>query len=263
MKRLLSPLLIAILAAGCTSRDEEAQARLDAQDKQITALQQSITDLAKAVHAPRPPTEADVAREQKVADLEARLATASARIAALEQAAAKPAPTTNALAAAPAATAPAPSRAVMKYQNKPPLISVYSSPDARAADFIVSPAGTNPDLFPVAVRSVTGRRIATGTHPTTKLVETDEVYKDDFGRDRKRTKEVTEQVPEYAYEVTFNLENLTRTEKVVSCTAGAATRMLTLSPGEKRSDIVVRSEVGASLRIEIGQDFKRYAVSYE
>jgi Flp pilus assembly protein TadG len=265
MKRYLPALAVTILLAGCAAHDEEAAVRLDEQAKQVAALQQAVADAAKAAQAPRAPTEAELARDQKLATLEAQLADTAARLARLEQSLAKPAPTENetkAAEAAPATPPPAPSRAVVKYQNKPPLVSVYNSPDTRAADFITTPTGSNPDFFPVAVRGVVGRKVVTGTHPTTKLVETEELYKDDFGRERKRMKEVTEQVSEYGYEVSFSLENLTRTEKVIACTAGETTRMLTLQPGEKRDDVVVRSSLGASLRIESGSDYKRFSVTY-
>lgn len=264
MKRTLLPFTVMILLVGCAGHDEEAAARLDEQAKQVAALQQAVADAAKTAQTPRPPTDAEVARDQKLATLEAQLADTAARLARLEQSLAKPAAPEPppAETPAPATPPPAPSRAVVKYQNKPPLVSVYNSPDSRAADFITTPTGSNPDFFPVAVRGVVGRKVVTGTHPTTKLVETEELYKDDFGRERKRMKEVTEQVNEYGYEVSFSLENLTRTEKVIACTAGETTRMLTLQPGEKRDDVVVRSSLGASLRIESGSDFKRFSVTY-
>ena len=80
---------------------------------------------------------------------------------------------------------------------------------------------------------MTGRRVVTGTHLSTQLVDTDEIYKDDFGRERRRKREVTGTVNEYGYEIAYRVENLTRTEKVVSVSAGDVTRMFTLQPGEK------------------------------
>ncbi len=264
MKRTLLPLTLALLLAGCAARDEQTVTQLAQQERALASLEKSVSDVAKAAQAPRPPSEEDKARDRRLAGLEARLDELSGRLAKLEQAAAKPAPPpppaeTNTPAAA---AAPTTGRAVVRYQNKPPVISVYSSADARAADFIETPAGSNPDLVPVRVSAVAGRRVQTGTHPAVRQVETDEIYKDEFGRERKRLKDVVEQVPAYEYEVAFALENLTRTEKVVACTAGAATRMLTLQAGEKRADVVVKSEMGASLRIEVGSEFKRYNVTY-
>lgn len=263
MKRYLLLTSALALLAGCSFRDKEAAARLEEQQRQIATLQQSVGDLAQAAQKPRTPTEAELARDKKLEQAEDRLADVAARLGRLEQSLAKPAaPEPVDAAAKPAAAPAAPSRAVVRYQNKPPQVSVYSSADTRAADFIETPTGQNPDLFPVVVRAVVGKRAVTGTHPTTRIVTTDEVYKDEFGRERKRTKEVAGEENEYGYEVSFALENLTRTEKVVSCSAGAATRMLTLLPGEKRLDVVVRSELGASLRVEVGSDFKRFGITY-
>lgn len=266
MKRFLLLAAVSTLFAGCAARDEEAAARLDEQQTRIADLQKAVQDAVKAAQLPRAPSEEDRARDQRIARLEARLDEVVGRLAKLEEAArppAPPAPTAVESATNAAAAAGPAGRAVVRYQNKPPVISIYNAGDNRIADFLVTPTGDNPDLFPVRVSGITGRRVATGTHPTTRLVETNEIYKDDFGRERKRMKEVTETVSEYAYEVAFAVENLTRTEKVLSISAGEVMRMLTLQPGERRADLTIRSVQGASLRVEAGAEFKRYAIPYE
>jgi len=265
MRTWFIPLLILSLS-GCAERDE-ARRRLEEQDERITSLQKSLQDLVKSSQRvasdmpPAPDLSPRVAQiESRLTALSARLDQTDTRVRGIE--------TAPVQAAAPIATpresgAPVTPVAPTPPQNKSPVVSVYQPGDDRRADFIVMPEASDADLFPVQISAIRGRRVETGTYPTPALVEGDETYQDEFGRERKRLKEVTRTMKEFGYEVIFSVENLTRTEKRITVAAGEESRNLVLGPGQRMEEVALPSQLGSNLRIEAGAEFKRYSIPYE
>jgi uncharacterized coiled-coil protein SlyX len=249
------------MMVGCSNPDEEMKARLDHQQARIADIERDLLNSRQAqlekratgAAAPDPAAadlEKTVARSaQTLARLEDRLAALEARMGALEKP--RPAPVE--------APEPPPGKIL---PSKPPEISIYSAPDHRLADFIETAGADSPDLFPVQVSDVSGRKIVVGSHKTTRIVENSETDRDEYGRKNPERKEVLEDVHEYAYEVTFSVKNLTRTEKTLSFAAGGGTRSLLLEPGEVATGVAVRSALGADLHVEASGMVRSFPVTY-
>lgn len=231
----------------------------------VAALQQQAESLRAELarvraRAEQPdPASADLERTvaqiaSAMARIEARIADLDQRIARLDRAAPAAEPSLESNAPAPAVGRLLPSR--------PPAVSVYSAPDHRLADFIETPTDDNPDLFPIRISNVTGREAIVGTHPSTRIVEGGPITKDDFGRMNPVRKEVEQTVAERALEVVFSAQNLTRTEKSVSFTAGAGTTTLVLQPGETAHNLTLRSALGAELKVAAGGQIRGYPIRY-
>ena len=91
---------------------------------------------------------------------------------------------------------------------------------------------------------------------------TDETYEDDFGDTQFRTKFEEVTVPEYDYQVSYTVQNLTRSDKVITVGAGRKTKNVTLLPGEIATN-TVDSAMGADLTVRIGGAVRRFPVTYE
>jgi hypothetical protein len=263
MMKLCSQLIALFFLVGCSNSKPLAdlQAQSERQQARITEVERALSDVRQAQLEKKPQEnfasnsaveeiEKTLARVAKsVERVDERLAGLDARISSLEK------------QRAPASEDVKPPLGKI-LPSRPPEISIYAAPDHRLADFIETPDADNPDLFPLRISNVEGRKTVVGTHQTTRIVESGETYKDDYGRRIPHRKEVTEDVNEYAYEVTFSAQNLTRTEKVVSFTAGGGTQTLILQPGENATDLVVRSALGAALHVEAGGMVRNFDITY-
>ncbi|MFH0953883.1 MAG: hypothetical protein V1873_06105 [Verrucomicrobiota bacterium] len=135
-----------------------------------------------------------------------------------------------------------------------------SSPAPVGSDFLEAPAGPEADLFPVRVTEVAGGKVVTGTHVSTQYVPDRKPVRDEFGSADYKMAETN--VEESAYQVTCTLQNLTRTPKQVSLSAGETTEKLTLGPGETMIGVKVSAAMGAELSVMVGGYTRRYPVSY-
>lgn len=256
--------LLALLLAACSRTPDELRGKIEQQQAQIAGLEREAADLRQALQKleskPAPPPDPAIAGlENNLAQLtesnyrlESRMTTLESRSAELGKAKAVP---TEAEPAAPPLGKLLPS--------KTPAVSIYSAPDDHTADFIATPSAENTDRFPLRISGVSGRKTIVGTHKTTRIIDSAETYKDAFGRKLPVRKEVQEDINEYAHEVVFSVQNLTRTEKTLSYTAGGLTRSLTVQPGETVNDVVVRSSIGADLHIEVGGQLRNFPVTYD
>ena len=235
----------------------EREARLRMVEQQVEDLQRQIIRLTAqaGTNAMRLDIEA---LQSQAASLAGRLAALESQPRTAAEIAEAPAP-----AAAGAAPSPAPSSATNRYQNKPPAISIYNSADSRLADFIETPPAGQTDLFPIRVTNILARRIVINSHPSVRVVETDTEYKDEFGLVQKERKEVQEIANEYAYEVMLTLENLTRTEKSVTVSAGGGSQTVPLRAGEQRNELTLRSTLGADLNVQAGGQLRRFPLRFE
>ncbi|MBN1269754.1 MAG: hypothetical protein JXB04_09215 [Kiritimatiellae bacterium] len=174
-------------------------------------------------------------KNRRLAELEAALTRARARIAELDrgQAAARPA----------AATAAAEARS------------------ARAEPQIVPPA-RDEDLFPLRVFGIAGERVVTGTHTVTRQVETGEIYRDEYGQRRRKFEPREETREEYGYRVVFSIENLSAEPQRVSVRAGARTRELVVPPRGMLTDMSVDSAMGGALMVMVGGLSRSFPVAY-
>lgn len=260
-----------VFVAACSPMPNEAEEQAAEQQRQIVVLRGEIQANRAAVEQARldaAKPAADVNELEKTIALlastanrlEQQLADLDSRLAKLERAAAPSPPPSPASSISEATeTNVAPGRIL---PSRPPNVSVYSAPDRRLADFIETPSRDNLDLFPIQVTAVAGRKEITGTHDSTRIIESEQVSKDDYGRKIPLRKEVEQKVNEFAYEVSFSAQNLTRTEKIISYTAGAGTRVMTLQPGQVVDQIIVPSAVGSDLHVEVAGMLKRYHVAY-
>jgi hypothetical protein len=117
--------------------------------------------------------------------------------------------------------------------------------------------------FPVRVYDVAGVRIVTGAHTVQRLIETDEVYRDEFGNRRKRVRPVEQVVEEYGYRVTFSVENLTAQPQMIEVRAGVSTQEFIVRPNSVLADQSVVSARGSALMVMVGGKTQRFPVSYE
>ena len=118
------------------------------------------------------------------------------------------------------------------------------------------------DSFPVRVFGVEGRKIVTGNHMTTRQVETEEVYKDEFGRKTKRIVPEDVQVDDYGYQVGFAVENTTTSPIEISASAGSKTERFVVPPGQTLDNLAVDSSMGADLNVTAGNYSRRFPVTY-
>ncbi len=261
MKRTV--LFLLTLAACSRSPDlaprvDELQQKLDAARAEQKTLQAEIDRLRRQA--------ADT--DLNLATLEKTVARVANSVAQIETAArAQPAPQPAAALASETTPQPADESAPTiptgkLLPSKSPIVSVYTAPDSRLADFIETPATDNPDLFPIRITHVAGRQYVAATHPSTQIVESEIAAKDDYGRLVPMRKAVETEVEEMALEVGFSAQNLTRTEKTISYTAGAGTRIVVLKPGETLDGLTVRSAFGSDLHVQAGGALRRFPVKY-
>lgn len=239
--------VLALALAGCAPEADDGPSELDLHSARITQLEQRLAGLDIKIDHQTARTEEALQQKAKehadaVADLKNRMTAVEERETSLETS------LRNVRT----------DLAELKESRVQPAVA-GSAPPAPTDDFITSPGD---DLFPLRVLDVAGRQVVTGTHRTTQEVETDRAYRDPFG-DKipvMETKEV--EVNEYGYRVAFSAENLTRTAKELSASAGAATTTRTLGPGETLTNITVESAVGADLAVTAGGQTRRFPVQY-
>lgn len=238
-KRFIGAALLA-LTVGCGAREAQVTpdpdaARFERVEKRVRELEESIPR-----HAARAEQKADdAARAAKadLEDLEARHAGSVRRIEALEAAVKNLSAELKALKQQPAVAAAAPA----------------AEPE---------PARLPPGFFPVSVSGVTGRTVVTGTHLTTQDVETDEVYRDEFGNRAKRTRSEVVEANQYGYQAAFSLENLTDEHVEVTVSAGASARTLSVPPRGAARDVTVDWVPGSSLTVSAGGRKERIKVPW-
>ncbi|MFH0909530.1 MAG: hypothetical protein V1929_12290 [bacterium] len=267
MKRIIT-LATCLLAIGCSDkRVDELQKKLDEQQARLQQLEKQVGEEdaklkavdAKLLEAQRYARQIGTSQRESMrlqrghqqqidgvrddlAELQQKFFTPLTPLLT-----ANPPATAVTTAPAPAYTAP---------------ISVYSQPDPAVSDFIQPPAGTNNDLFPVSVSDVRGVKVVSGSYTTTQTVPTDDTYVDDFGEKQNRTRIEEVTMPEHDYRVSYTVQNLTRTPKLLAVGAGRKTKPVTLQPGETLTD-VVDSALGADLTVRIGGTVRRYPAGYD
>jgi len=269
VKRIL-PFALCLLAFGCSDagkRVDELQAKINEQNVKIAQLQKEVDGKSAQLRA----LDVKIAEVQKYArqvgttqkegmrlqrSHQQQIDTLRDDLAEFQQKAVAPPATAVTTSAPPAAAAPAP---VQAYTAP---ISVYSQPDPAASEFIQPPAETNRDLFPVAIIDVRGAQVVSGSYTTTQSVTTDETYEDDFGETQYRTKLEEVTVPEYDYQVSYTVQNLTRVPKQLAVGAGRKTKTVALQPGETLTN-VVESALGADLTVRVGGTVRRFPVTYD
>jgi hypothetical protein len=160
-----------------------------------------------------------------------------------------PPPPVDATAAAPADT-PAGAAVISEYRPTPPSRDEFLDP----------PEGPDADLFPVAVEAVRGATQVVGTHMSTRMVETGETIKDAFGQEKPVMRQEQYEVEDYAYRVTFQIHNRTRSPQEVRYQCGQESRTVRLAPGESQA-CTVGALVGAPLRLQIGNAIRQFPVT--
>jgi hypothetical protein len=134
-------------------------------------------------------------------------------------------------------------------------------------DFIHPPVGANPDLYPINVFNVFGKRFVSGTRteyvPKSSSVRT--TTRDQYGRIINSTghgttwKETT--VKEYDYNISFSFRNLTKTPKTVRFDAGAGTRDVSIPAGAVLDNQVIPAREGSALNATVSGQTKSFNVA--
>jgi hypothetical protein len=259
MRTPTAALILALALAGCSRGGEPPDPRIEQQQAEVQALQKKVADLersqgAQIADTAKTTTERldrlDDASQRRVneqrrliEELQERIAIAERKITVLETAT-PPAPV----------AAPAP-----REEPKTPKVSVYSAPDPVLEDFIEPPT----DRFPLRVFDVASRKVVTGTHTSTRHVQTDEIVKDEYGSKGPRIERKDVEVNEYAYQVVFSARNLTKTPKALIARAGGDPVTQMVPAGATVTNVAVGSVMGADLWVSAGAESRSFAVVHE
>jgi cell division protein FtsB len=242
MKKLL-PLLAAGLLAGCA--DDGIQSQIDALRAESESRERASMEQAAKRQAEMEQAIAELrselvrqgdANQRALNRLRNRLSELDRKLSEVEREARNPAPL----------PAPAPVTASNRASRLP--ISVYSAHTNAASDFIEPPEGPNPDLFPVVVFGIAGKRGVTGTHRSSRFVEAPTPQKNERGEKTRFVREEYE-VNEYGYSVGFSVSNLTRSARDITVSAGLEAARFTIPPGETVTNLS-------------GSSTRRYPVTY-
>jgi len=257
--RSLSITLFALLAMGCTRPDPELLQELERKDALVTELREEIErleaeladtrrrynqrmdQLKEITEQNRRVHESVVSdyrkqlrlKEQRIEGLEQDLRFAHEQMRSLED-------------------------EIAELNSPPPPTEA----DEESEPVVTVPAADIEDVFPVRVFDIVGEQVVTGTRVQPRFVETDEIFKDEYGNEQVRMRVENEIVNEYGYQVTFSLENLTDQDRIVSVRAGRLTRAVTVRAGETVNDVAVDAAKGSGLMVMVGGKSRRYEVTY-
>ena len=132
---------------------------------------------------------------------------------------------------------------------RPPLTSIQTA------------GGDREHSFPIELQEISGEKVIVGTHESTRLVKTEEEYRDSFGDLRKRVRPEKYQIPEYGYQASALLLNQTDTMQQVTIRCGRKSESFKLGQDEEKR-IQVDSILGAPLTITANGKTKTYSVPY-
>ncbi|OQA29304.1 MAG: hypothetical protein BWY59_00415 [Verrucomicrobia bacterium ADurb.Bin345] len=249
MKRCLLILIVAA-TAGCGRPDDSAETP-DPYVVRLEQLEEKLADADRSTGAQldqiqRQLGESSTRARHDVRDLEIRLTAALNKVQQLEA-------TVRALEAAthaPGSPAPQPLAEPEQTQETGPAVTTAPTPP------------TPTESFPVSIRDLLGATVITGTHPSSREVETDEVYRDEFGQKVKRKKTETVVVNEYAYQARFTAENLTDQPVNFTASAGREALDFSLPPGEALEGISVDWTPGSPLTITANGQRKKHTIPW-
>lgn len=241
MKRFLGALFVA-LTAGCGARDAQEAPdpnapRFEQVERRVGQLEGTLAQ--HAASAEKKTDDTARAAKAELSDLEARHAGSVRRIEALEAAVRDLSAELRAVKQQPAAATPAP------------------APAAATA-----PAPATPDFFPVSISDVTGRTVVTGTHLTTRDIETDEIYRDEYGKRAKRTRSEVVEANQYGYQAAFTVENLTDGPVELTVSAGGAPRTVSIPARETLPEVTVDWTPGSALTVTAGGRRERIRIPW-
>jgi hypothetical protein len=135
------------------------------------------------------------------------------------------------------------------------------SPAVDALPIMVEPDTANVPIFPVGVSGVTGIQAVIGTNSYTKTIETEELYRDEFGN-KKPVLEYEDVITyDYVYRVACILDNLTERPLEVELRAGIQYQTFQLMPGERGRTVEINAAKGSSLFVIVGGETRRFDVS--
>ncbi len=155
---------------------------------------------------------------------------------------------------------PAPTAAVQNASTGG--ISVFSPPDPRLTDFITPPDAQNNDYFPFRITSLRGSKAVIGRHKSTRLVETVERVRDPVGNLVPRWREEEVDIEEHTFTVTFDVANLTKSDKALYASAGQVPLRVDIPAGHTVTGLMLQSSLGAQLMIENGGIVRRFDIDY-
>ena len=122
---------------------------------------------------------------------------------------------------------------------------------------------TAADAFPALVEAISGQKVVTGTHTSTRMTPTDKWERDAMGNKVRVMKQEVFDVNEYNYQVGFSVKNLTATPQDLYVSAGSSVNRISLQPGEIITNAAVPSAMGADLSVRAGSATRRYPVAYK
>lgn len=152
--------------------------------------------------------------------------------------------------------------AQLRGQAARPQTTSVVSPNPLYADFIHTPVGSNPDLYPISVFNVSGKKALTGTRNETYWDKNEVVRRDSYGNRISSSGEWDQRtVKEFEYQVTFSVKNLTKTTKIVRIDAGKSSRDISLPPGGSLENQVIDAVVGSPLNATVAGQTRPFNVS--
>ena len=134
-------------------------------------------------------------------------------------------------------------------QLRPPRTSIQTT------------SGDDEHSFPLELQEIAGNKIVVGTHESTRLVKTEEEYRDSFGDLRNRVRPEKYQIPEYGYQASALLLNRGDTTQQVTVRCGRKSESFNLGESEEKR-IHVDSLLGAPLTVTANGKTKTYSVPY-
>ncbi len=244
MKRMILAALL-LSAGACSRQAEKTDAKVDLQSARVSQIETRLADMGTA-QANRT-AELKKSLEQALADHAKNNDIVERQLRALEE---KVVGIDSSLKALESS--------VRKMETAEKIPAPVVSSQSQESDFIQPPQ----DPFPVRVFDVAGKKVKTGSHTSTRTVETDEIYRDSFGNKSKRLVQQEYNVDEFGYRIFFSLQNLTRTDKEVSCDAGSSAQRITLPAEGITTNAFVDAALGANLSVRVGGYSRDFPVSY-
>jgi Skp family chaperone for outer membrane proteins len=142
-------------------------------------------------------------------------------------------------------------------QQRQQTIKAELSSTGSKSDFIHTPVGVNPDLFPLHVFNVISKRVAVGAHTGWRATDGD-VTMNRSSVLGSSLKSYT--MSEYENRIFFSLRNLTKTDKRVAVSAGRGRREFSIKAGGVIDNLSVLAADHAVLTVSSAGHTRQFSV---
>jgi hypothetical protein len=139
-----------------------------------------------------------------------------------------------------------------------PAITTFRPP-LPSADQTLIVAYASPTPFPLLIERLKGENVVVGSHASSRLVKTEEEYRDKFGNIQKRVVREPVELENYEYQVSFAVSNLTEQAVSLDYRAGETWQTTSLDPSIE-IELAVKSTLGSPLMVRVGNQTRHFSV---